>query len=161
MSKDDFSLWMISGDHKESYHVNLRINGKHMQKELDTGAALCVWYQNNSGNNYFQMCHWRVIQEVYYVVIQASSYKYVKGQKEVQVLYERQSLKLPVMVIVGHKRPAFWTWLSEWPQIRLVLATQTTSRPTRTDVSKVQPSFTTENRHHFGIPGRHKVKRKC
>ena len=50
------------------------------------------------------------------MVIQASSYKYVKGQKEVQVLYERQlPLKLPVVVIVGHKRPAVFEhdWLSD------------------------------------------------
>ena len=30
----------------------------------------------------------------------------VKGQKEVQVLYGVQSLKLPIVVIRGHKRPA-------------------------------------------------------
>ena len=37
----------------------------------------------------------------------------MKGQKEVQVLYVGQSLKLPVVVIEGHKRPALLE--CDWP----------------------------------------------
>ena len=39
---DDFTLWTITGDHKEGYHVRMQINGKHTQMELDTGAAVSV-----------------------------------------------------------------------------------------------------------------------
>ena len=40
-TNDDFTLWTITGDNKEGYHVKLQINGKHTQMELDTEAAVC------------------------------------------------------------------------------------------------------------------------
>ena len=39
---NDFTLWTITGDHKEGYHVRLQIKGKHTQMELDTGATVSV-----------------------------------------------------------------------------------------------------------------------
>ena len=41
-NNDDFTLWTITGDQKAGYHVNVLINGKHVQMELDTGAAVSV-----------------------------------------------------------------------------------------------------------------------
>ena len=81
----------------------------------------------------------------------------VKGQKEVQILHIwEQLLKLPVVVIASHKTPA----LLECDLLSNLrdTATQTTSRPAKTDVSKVQPSFSKGNRHHCEMPGRHKVE---
>ena len=41
-NNDYFTLWTITGDQKVGYHVNVPVNGKHIQMELDTGAALSV-----------------------------------------------------------------------------------------------------------------------
>ena len=41
-SDDDLTLWTITSDHKQGYHVRLQVNGKHVQMELDTGAAVSV-----------------------------------------------------------------------------------------------------------------------
>ena len=41
-NNDDFTLWTITGDQKARYHVNVLVNGKHIQMELDAGAVVTV-----------------------------------------------------------------------------------------------------------------------
>ena len=40
-SDNDFALWTVTGGHREGYHVHLRLNGKPVQMELDTGGGGC------------------------------------------------------------------------------------------------------------------------
>ena len=66
-AEDDFTIWTITGDHKEGYHVRLQINGKHTQIELDTGAAVSViseqgWNQLFTSTPLEQYAHYEGIQ---------------------------------------------------------------------------------------------------
>ena len=85
---DDFTLWTITGDHKEGYHVRRQINGKHTQMELDTGAAVSV-ISEQEWNQLFTST-----QLERYVGGPLRGYSgqqlEVKGQKEVQVQYGSQ-----------------------------------------------------------------------
>ena len=154
---DDFTLWTIIGEHKEGYHVRLQINGKHTQMQLDTGAAVLV-ISEQEWNQLFTST-----QLEQYVGGPLRGYSgqqlEVKGQKEVQVQYGSQKLRLPLVVIGGHKRPALLgrDWLSS---LKLGTTAQTTSRSSSTAVNKIQPGFSKGCRYNFRIPGRRKVKRR-
>ena len=39
---DDQGIWVITGGHKQGYHLEVQISGKPVQMELDTGAAISV-----------------------------------------------------------------------------------------------------------------------
>ena len=39
---DDQDIWVITGGHKEGYHLEDCANGKCVRMELDTGAAILV-----------------------------------------------------------------------------------------------------------------------
>ena len=125
-SEDDFALWTISGDHKEGYHVNLQINGKHIHMELDKGAAVSV-ISEQQWNQLFPI---RLLESYTGSPLRGYSGQQlqVKGQKEVKVLYAGQSLKLPVVVIAGHERAALLgrDWLShlklDWTQLHRLQA---------------------------------------
>ena len=105
-SEDDFALWTISGDHKEGYHVNLQINGKHIHMELDMGAAVSVI----SEQQWNQLFPNRPLESYTGSPLRGYSGQQlqVKGQKEVQVLYVGQSLKLPVVVMRATKDQLYW-----------------------------------------------------
>ena len=101
---DDFALWTVFGNHKEGYHVHVRINNKHLQMELDTGAAVSV-VSEQEWNQLFP-----AVKLDEYVGSPLRGYSghrlEVKGQKEVEVQYNKQTLKLPLIVIRGQQRPA-------------------------------------------------------
>ena len=119
--KDDFALWTVFGNHKEGYHVHVQINNKQLQMELDTGAAVSV-VSEQEWNRLFPTM--KLDEYVGCPLRGYSGHKLeVKGQKEVEVQYDKQILKLPLVVIRGEQRPALLgrDWLGhlklDWKQL--------------------------------------------
>ena len=105
-SNDDFTLWTITGDQKVGYHVNVLVNSKHVQMELDTGAAVSV-VSEQEWNELFpeaQIDHYGGGPPRGYSGQQLD----VKRQKLFEVQYGRQALKLLLIVIGGRKTIFAW-----------------------------------------------------
>ena len=123
-NNDDFTLWTITDDQKAGYHVNVLVNGKHIQMELDTGAAVSV-VSEQEWNELFPKtqldCYGGGSLRGY-----SGQQLDVKGQKLVEVQYGRQKLRLPLVVIGGNKRPSLLgrDWLSnlklDWGQLHML-----------------------------------------
>ena len=120
-SDDDLTLWTITGDHKQGYHVRLQVNGKHVQMELDTGAAVSV-ISEQEWNHLFPSTP---LEQYVGAPLRGYSGQQleVNGQKEVEVQYGSQTMKLPLVVMGGHKRPPLLgrDWLHslklDWAQL--------------------------------------------
>ena len=105
-------IWEITGGHKEGYRLQVLINGKPVQMELDTGATVSV-ISEQEWNQLFPVTN--NLQPYTGKPLRGYSGKQldIAGQATVQVVYEQQVTDLPLVIIAGMKRPALFgrNWL--------------------------------------------------
>ena len=105
-------LLEITGGHKEGYRLQVLINGKPVQMELDTGATVSV-ISEHEWNQLFPVTN--NLQPYTGKPLRGYSGKQldIAGQATVQVIYEQQVTDLPLVIIAGMKRPALFgrNWL--------------------------------------------------
>ena len=100
-------VWGITGGHKEGYRVQVFINGKAVQMELDTGATVSViseqeWTRLFPATSNLKPYTGKPLRGY------SGKQLDITGQATVQVRYEQQVTDLPLIVIAGIRRPALF-----------------------------------------------------
>ena len=100
-------IWVITGGHKEGYRLQVLINGKPVQMELDTGATVSV-ISEHEWNQLFPVTN--NLQPYTGKPLRGYSEKQldIAEQATVQVIYEWQVTDLPLVIIAGRQRPALF-----------------------------------------------------
>ena len=105
-------IWVITGGHKEGYRLQVLINGKSVQMELDTGATVSViseheWKKLFADTNELKPYTGKPLRGY------SGKQLDIAGQATVQVIYEQQVTDLPLVIIAGTQRPALFgrNWL--------------------------------------------------